>query len=394
MIKAKPKICDRILALFMAFAMLVAVLSDNMLRTYATPADAFTITVADKIGKAVSGATVAYEVTVDGVSSTQRTVETGDDGRVEISEIADIDFTAQPTPVVKLSATITKADYKQSVLTDTAVTSTTDNVNVMLEEKAVDADFGFANPNPEIIYYQRATKFTNPLTKGKGTGKITFAIEGGKSDVASIDATNGELTINKTGTVTVTAKKAADENYKAAQASYTLTVKDIIKFDDETPEMDFDPEKKENTYTQKVTIGASSGVVKYKIEESTPSDAASIEESSGKVKIAKPGTIKVGADLTIGEKTVSAFYKLTVNKADQKDFVFDKSTPTTVTYSPDNKKYEIKTTGGKGDGKVTFSTDNAEVATIDSDGKLTTKKAGTVTVKAVKAGDENYNDSK
>ena len=394
MIKAKPKICDRILALFMAFAMLVAVLSDNMLRTYATPADAFTITVADKSDNAVSGATVAYEVTVDGVSSTQMTVETGDDGRVEISEIADIDFTAQPTPVVKLSATITKADYKQSVITDKAVTSTTGNVNVTLKEKAVDADFGFANPNPVINYDQNNTGFTNPLTKGNGNGNITFEIEGDKSDVASIDATNGELTVNKAGTVTVTAKKAADENYKAAQASYTLTVKDIIKFDDETPEMDFDPEKKENTYTQKVTIGASSGVVKYKIEESTPSDAASIEESSGKVKIAKPGKIKVGADLTIGEKTVSASYILTVNKADQEDFAFDKSTPTTVTYSPDNKKYEIKTTGGKGDGKVTFSTDNAEVATIDSEGRLTTIKAGTVTVKAVKAGDEFYNDSK
>ena len=398
MIKAKPKICDRILALFMAFAMLVAVLSDNMLRTYATPADAFTITVVDQNNNAVSGATVAYEVTVDGVSSTQRTVETGDDGMVEISEIADIDFTDQPTPVVKLSATITKADYKQSVLTDTAVTSTTDNVIVTLEEKAVDADFGFADPNPEIIYYQRATKFTNPLTKGNGNGKITFEIEGGKSDVASIDATNGELTINKTGTVTVTAKKAADENYKAAQASYTLTVKDVIKFDKETPELNFDPEKKENTYTQEVTIGASSGVVKYKIEESTPSDAASIDESSGKVTITKPGKIKVGADLTIGEignpgKTFSASYILTVNKANQTGFAFDKSTPTTVTYSPDNNKYEIKTTGGKGDGKVTFSTDNAEVATIDSDGKLTTKKAGTVTVKAVKAGNEYYNDS-
>ena len=397
MIKAKPKICDRILALFMAFAMLIAVLSDNMLRTYATPADAFTITVVDQNNNAVSGATVAYEVTVDSVSSTQRTVETGDDGRVEISEIADIDFTAQPTPVVKLSATITKADYKQSVITDTAVTSTTGNVNVTLKEKAVDADFGFADPNPVINYDQNNTGFTNPLTKGNGNGNITFEIEGGKSDVASIDATNGELTINKTGTVTVTAKKAADENYKAAQASYTLTVKDVIKFDDATPELDFDPEK-ENTYTQEVTIGASSGVVKYKIEESTPSDTASIEESSGKVTITKPGTIKVGADLTIREggnpdKTFSASYILTVNKANQTGFAFDKSTPTTVTYSPDNNKYEIKTTGGKGDGKVTFSTDNAEVATIDSDGKLTTEKAGTVTVKAVKAGNEYYNDS-
>ena len=396
MIKAKPKICDRILALFMAFAMLIAVLSDNMLRTYATPADAFTITVVDKSDNAISGATVAYEVTVDGESFTQRTVETGDDGRVEISEIADIDFTAQPTPVVKLSATITKADYKQSVLTDTAVTSTTGNVDVTLEEKAVDADFGFADPNPVINYDQNNTGFTNPLTKGNGNGNITFEIEGGKSDVASIDATTGELTINKTGTVTVTAKKAADENYKAAQASYTLTVKDVIKFDKETPELDFDPEK-ENTYTQEVTIGAISGVVKYKIEESTPSDAASVEESSGKVTIAKPGKIKVGADLTIGEggnpdKTFSASYILTVNKADQTGFAFDKSNKKTVTYSSDTT-YEIKTTGGKGDGKVTFSTDNAEVATIDSDGKLTTEKAGTVTVKAVKAGNEYYNDS-
>ena len=396
MIKAKPKICDRILALFMAFAMLIVVLSDNMLRTYAAPADAFTITVADKSDNAISGATVAYEVTVDGASFTQRTVETGDDGRVEISEIADIDFTAQPTPVVKLSATITKADYKQSVLTDTAVTSTTGNVNVTLKEKAVDADFGFANPNPVINYDQNNTGFTNPLTKGNGNGNITFEIEGGKSDVASIDATNGELTINKTGTVTVTAKKAADENYKSAQASYTLTVKDVIKFDKETPELDFDPEK-ENTYTQEVTIGASLGVVKYKIEESTPSDAASIDESSGKVTITKPGKIKVGADLTIGEggnpgKTFSASYILTVNKADQTGFAFDESNKKTITYSSD-KTYEIKTKGGKSTGEVIFSTDNAEVATIGSDGRLTTKKAGTVTVKAVKAGNEYYNDS-
>lgn len=353
MIKAKPKICDRILALFMAFAMLIAVLSDNMLRTYATPADTFTITVVDQNNNAVSGATVAYEVTVDGASSTQRTVETGDDGRVEISEIADIDFTAQPTPVVKLSATITKADYKQSVLTDTAVTSTTDNVNVKLEEKAVDADFGFADPNPVINYDQNNTGFTNPLTKGNGNGNITFEIEGGKSDVASIDATNGELTINKTGTVTVTAKKAADENYKAAQASYTLTVKDVIKFDKETPELDFDPEK-ENTYTQEVTIGAISGVVKYKIEESTPSDAASIDESSGKVTITKPGKIKVGADLTIREggnpgKTFSASYILTVNKADQTNFAFEKQNPRAITYDPKNNTFSNKASSDQGE---------------------------------------------
>ena len=400
MIKAKPKICDRILALFMAFAMLIAVLSDNMLRTYATPADAFTITVVDQNNNAVSGATVAYEVTVDGASSTQRTVETGDDGRVEISEIADIDFTAQPTPVVQLSATITKADYKQSVITDTAVTSTTGNVNVTLEEKAVDADFGFANPNPVINYDQNNTGFTNPLKKGNGNGNITFEIEGGKSDVASIDATNGELTINKTGTVTVTAKKAADENYKAAQASYTLTVKDVIKFDKETPELDFDPEK-ENTYTQEVTIGASSGVVKYKIEESTPSDAASIDESSGKVTITKPGKIKVGADLTIGEggnpsKTFSASYILTVNKADQTNFDFEKPNPEAITYDPKNNTFSNKASSDQGADNVTYTiTSGKDVASIDdSNGTLTILKAGTVTVKAVKAGDEYYNDSK
>mgnify|MGYP004551411803 CR=1 FL=1 len=398
MIKAKPKICDRILALFMAFAMLIAVLSDNMLRTYATPADAFTITVVDQNNNAVSGATVAYEVTVDGASSTQRTVETGDDGRVEISEIADIDFTAQPTPVVQLSATITKADYKQSVITDTAVTSTTGNVNVTLEEKAVDADFGFANPNPVINYDQNNTGFTNPLKKGNGNGNITFEIEGGKSDVASIDATNGELTINKTGTVTVTAKKAADENYKAAQASYTLTVKDVIKFDKETPELDFDPEK-ENTYTQEVTIGASSGVVKYKIEESTPSDAASIDENSGKVTIAKPGKIKVGADLTIGEggnpgKTFSASYILTVNKADQTNFDFEKPNPESITYDPKNNTFSNKASSDQGEDNVTYEiTSDNGVASIDSaTGILTILKAGDVTVKATRAADDKYNE--
>ena len=403
MIKAKSKICDRILALFTVFAMLIAVLSDNMLHIYAAPADStdlFTITVFDNGGMVVSGAMVDYTVTVDGEEPVQQTVTTDGEGKAKISEIADIDFTIDPAPAVKLSATITKENYKQSVVIDEVVTSLAGNVDVTLTEKATDEDFGFIEENPIVTCDKSGYKFTNPLTAGNGTGKITFSIDGGTSDVASVDAETGELTINKAGTVTVIAEKAMDDNYKAARALYILTVKTkeiSIKFNDESPVIDFVPENK-NSYTQSATIniGEYSSVIKYKVEKAVPSDAASIEESTGKVTIVKPGTVKVVAEATVGsgnfENTISASYTLTINKATQTGLTFANQNPLAIAYDPENNTFTNKASSTQGEGDITYAiTNGSDVASIDTTtGELTIHKAGNVTVRATIEEDSKY----
>ena len=65
----------------------------------------------------------------------------------------------------------------------------------------------------------------------------------------------------------------------------------------------------------------------------------------------------------------------------------------TVVYG---KTLTLGTTGGSGTGKVTYSIDEANStgeATIDANGVLTPTMVGTVTVKATKAGDADYNEA-
>ena len=65
--------------------------------------------------------------------------------------------------------------------------------------------------------------FTFTPTGGSGTGVITYLSS--DTDVATIVATTGEVTIEGRGTTTITAIKAADTDYNAATATYTLFVK-------------------------------------------------------------------------------------------------------------------------------------------------------------------------
>ena len=71
-----------------------------------------------------------------------------------------------------------------------------------------------------------------------------------------------------------------------------------------------------------------------------------------------------------------------------------KETQHEITYEPD-LTFDNAATGGQSTGNVTYTiTSGNDVATIDSKtGTLKINKAGTVTVKAVRAGDDCYNDS-
>lgn len=77
----------------------------------------------------------------------------------------------------------------------------------------------------------------------------------------------------------------------------------------------------------------------------------------------------------------------TITKADQAALSITSSGPATF-----GQNFTLTTSGGSGSGSVTFTvTDGTGAATV-SGNILTPSKAGTVTVTAVKAGDNNYND--
>ena len=85
--------------------------------------------------------------------------------------------------------------------------------------------------------------------------------------------------------------------------------------------------------------------------------------------------------------TASSKPSYTINKADQAALSITSSGPATF-----GQNYTLTTSGGSGSGAVTFTvTDGTDVATIEGS-TLTPIKTGTVTVTAVKAGDNNYND--
>ena len=77
----------------------------------------------------------------------------------------------------------------------------------------------------------------------------------------------------------------------------------------------------------------------------------------------------------------------TITKADQAALSITSSGPATF-----GQNYTLTTSGGSGSGAVTITVSNGIGAATVNGNILTPSKAGTVTVTAVKAGDNNYND--
>lgn len=68
---------------------------------------------------------------------------------------------------------------------------------------------------------EEGESFTAPILTGAMT---TVTYRSSETTVATVDENTGEVTIKGAGTTTITATAAANEEYKSAEASYTLTV--------------------------------------------------------------------------------------------------------------------------------------------------------------------------
>lgn len=174
----------------------------------------------------------------------------------------------------------------------------------------------FVDAAPSIDLATTTTYSQTASTADDYTGTVTYAITDNSAG-ATIDATNGIVTVTHEGSVTVTATAAAVEGqFQESSASYTLTVTDSrasapISFSVTSAEAIMG-----ETFTAPVLTNSESLTVSY---YSSNEAVASVNATTGAVTLVAPGTTNIIATFAGNAtyKYTTAQYTLTVNKGAQ-----------------------------------------------------------------------------
>ena len=255
---------------------------------------------------------------------------TGDAIKPEITVTASgINLTAETDYTVTYADNINAG---QGSITITATTTTfyTGSKTVNFDINQADVSFWFETSDgqeaKELTTTYGAT-FTKPVLKMSETAAadvigVVYSVD--NEEVATINATTGELTILKAGTVVVTAAAAEDytnkdgSNYKAdpanTKASYSLTINTAtptLQFSKETAEATMGAEFEAPTLT--VTP---EGLVPIEYE-STNTEVATVDKNTGVVTLVGGGETTIKAVFPGNEnyETALASYILTVSNA-------------------------------------------------------------------------------
>ena len=180
---------------------------------------------------------------------------------------------------------------------------------------------------------------------------------------------NGKITAKEVGTTTITAKTS---NGKTATCKVTVKNPTVsvtsVKLNKTSVTLG-----KAETYTINGTIAPSNATNKT-IKWSTSNSKVATVNSSGKITSKGTGTATITAK-TVNGKTATC--KVTVKKAPSK-ITLNKSSTTIGVGKTETLKKTLPS--GSASNKVTYTTSNTKVATVNSSGKITAKKVGTATI--------------
>lgn len=306
------------------------------------------------------------------------TAATGEDGSFTIENVAE-------TGAYTLTAEL--AGYKSDPI---QVEDLSAELEIVMTEKAEStiAFAGVTDDKVTLTYGQTAT-YAASLSGDDDTREITYSSS--DTNVASVDE-NGAVVTAGVGTTKITASAAENDEYKAAEATYTLTVRKanqaaLVWDNAGDAEITWD-----KTYTNAATGGSGSGTITYASSDTT----IAAVDGSGVVTPNKPGKVTITAscagDSFYNPATVIS-YTLTITRLAQ-----------SISFSAENAEYTILSgefteptltvaNTEHATGKLTYSSSNKEIATVNAttgEVTFTEEKTGSVTITAAKAEDEYY----
>ncbi|MDR0897303.1 MAG: InlB B-repeat-containing protein, partial [Oscillospiraceae bacterium] len=252
--------------------------------------------------------------------------------------------------------------------------------------KANQAPLTIQNPGSKTFgdapFWMSATGGSTPNTP------VMSLKAGSKGTQGSYQFTN-LVTITGAGTITIVATKAGNAFYNDVSAELTINVakgKQAELTVDNVLGLKYGVN---DDFTLTVDGGSTGGQVTYELVGLGNCGTL----SGNKVTITGAGEIKVKATMAGNDNykpETSKVRTITVAKGDQTALTVDD--PGEKTYSP-NGTFTLTTSGGTGNGAVSFElVGQTDVATLNENGTVTIKNAGTFTVIAKKAAssDGNY----
>ena len=214
-----------------------------------------------------------------------------------------------------------------------------------------------------------------------------FSWKSSSTSVATVNA-NGKVTFKKAGTVTITAT-AADGSNKSAwvKLTYAPPVENVKIMNSSGTDITGKTLKIKSTSYQ-LKAAAEPAIASQKFTWKSSNTGIATVDANGKVTFKKSGTVTITATASDGSKK-SAAVKLTftqlatgvtIQNSAGKDI-----TGQTVTTTKANYQLKATATPATAAQEFTWTSSNTGIATVDSNGKVTFKKSGTVTITATAA---------
>ena len=211
-------------------------------------------------------------------------------------------------------------------------------------------------------------------------GSVTGGTAGGLIGSLSANSSGGRTVSISCSYNAGTVNNGAGSTIVGQTSSYvTLTVADNCTYLDTSGTDGHGQSETANQMTEDSSWAENLGLDRTVWEKTNNPTAGSDEKLMGNLPV-----------LTNNEQNPAPQIERT-QKLDQSGFAIT-GKPTETIYV-DNSGFDLDTTGGNDGGRVTWSSSNDSIATVDINGKVTIKGVGYVTITATKAGNDTYNSA-
>ena len=244
------------------------------------------------------------------------------------------------------------------------------------ETTTVDVEKVSLNKSATTLTEGESETLTATITPSNATGDKTVKWSSSNEAVATVDS-NGKVTAKKAGTAVIT---ATSSNGKTAGCTVTVKQKEIaitgISLNKSTTSL---TEGESETLTATITPSNATGdkTVKW----SSSNEAVAAVDSNGKVTAKKAGTAVITATSS-NRKTASCTVTVKQKEIAITGISLNKSTTSITEGESETLTATITPSNATGDKTVKWSSSNEAVAAVDSNGKVTAKKAGTAVITA------------